>query len=211
MKTCSCCKIKKPFDEFNKNKSQKDGHHNLCKECRKIERENNRQQRLKYLKNWRLNNIDIIQHNNQNRNKDKHRECSRNYYNNNKEIINKLKKDNRESINKNRRKRYTTDPIYRLKCILRASLKKGIKNKKTQEIIGCSWEELKQHLESQFQVNMTWDNHGQYGWHIDHIIPLASAKTEKEIYKLNYYTNLQPLWWEDNLEKRDKLVWNKLK
>jgi hypothetical protein len=51
---------------------------------------------------------------------------------------------------------------------------------------------------------MCWENHGQFGWHIDHKIPLNSAKTEDEIYKLCHYTNLQPLWWKDNLEKRKK-------
>jgi hypothetical protein len=52
---------------------------------------------------------------------------------------------------------------------------------------------------------MSWENHGMYGWHIDHIIPLASAKDEDEIYKLCHYTNLQPLWWFDNLSKGSKM------
>jgi hypothetical protein len=46
---------------------------------------------------------------------------------------------------------------------------------------------------------MTWDNYGlyngelNYGWDVDHIIPLSSVKTEEELIKLNHYTNLQPL------------------
>ena len=52
---------------------------------------------------------------------------------------------------------------------------------------------------------MSWETHSLYGWHIDHIIPLSSAKTEEEIYQLCHYTNLQPLWAEDNLKKGDKL------
>lgn len=51
---------------------------------------------------------------------------------------------------------------------------------------------------------MSWENHGE--WHIDHIIPLSSAKNEEEIYKLNHYTNLQPLWKEENLSKGDKIL-----
>ena len=51
---------------------------------------------------------------------------------------------------------------------------------------------------------MNWDNHGE--WHIDHIIPLSSANTEEELIKLCHYTNLQPLWAEDNLSKSDKII-----
>ena len=53
---------------------------------------------------------------------------------------------------------------------------------------------------------MSWDNYGYYGWHIDHIIPLSFAKTEEETYKLCHYTNLQPLWANDNLTKGKKLI-----
>jgi len=66
-------------------------------------------------------------------------------------------------------------------------------------LIGCSKEELKWHLEKQFKPGMTWDNYGK--WHVDHIIPLYTAKTEQEVYKLYHYTNLQPLWAEENLRK----------
>ena len=65
------------------------------------------------------------------------------------------------------------------------------------------WPEfLKEHLESQFIDGMGWDNRVE--WHIDHIIPLSSAKTEDELYRLCHYTNLQPLWAEDNLKKGNK-------
>ena len=73
------------------------------------------------------------------------------------------------------------------------------KKSRTHEILGCSYEELKIYLESKFESWMTWDNKGlyngelNYGWDIDHIIPMSSANTEDEIYKLNHYTNLQPL------------------
>jgi hypothetical protein len=51
---------------------------------------------------------------------------------------------------------------------------------------------------------MSWDNHGE--WHIDHIIPLSSAKNESDLYKLFHYTNLQPLWAFDNLSKGNKII-----
>ena len=53
---------------------------------------------------------------------------------------------------------------------------------------------------------MSWDNYGLHGWHIDHIIPISSAKTEEELYKLFYYTNLQPLWAIDNIKKGNKIL-----
>ena len=78
------------------------------------------------------------------------------------------------------------------------------KNNKTFEIIGCTPFELQKHLEEQFIDGMTWENYGQ--WHIDHIIPLSTANIEEEIYKLCYYTNLQPLWAIDNLKKGNKIL-----
>ena len=80
------------------------------------------------------------------------------------------------------------------------------KRNKTFHIVGCPPEYLKEHLETQFVDGMSWNNYGRYGWHIDHIIPLSSAKTEDELYKLCHYTNLQPLWAEDNLKKSNKIL-----
>jgi len=53
---------------------------------------------------------------------------------------------------------------------------------------------------------MNWKNHGKFGWHIDHIIPLSSAKTDEEVFKLCHYKNLQPLWAFENLSKGDKII-----
>ena len=53
---------------------------------------------------------------------------------------------------------------------------------------------------------MGWDNYGINGWHVDHIIPLSSAKNENEIYELCHYTNLQPLWGTDNIKKSNKIL-----
>ena len=81
-----------------------------------------------------------------------------------------------------------------------------IKNKTYTDVIGCSPEFLKEHLEKQFTVEMSWDNHGLYGWHIDHITPLSSAKTEDDVHKLCHYTNLQPLWCNENYKKGTKVL-----
>jgi hypothetical protein len=80
------------------------------------------------------------------------------------------------------------------------------------EILGCSYEDFKTHIESKFESWMNWDNYGlcnnefNYGWDIDHIIPCASAITEEELLKLNHYSNLQPLCSHINRNlKRDRL------
>ena len=48
---------------------------------------------------------------------------------------------------------------------------------------------------------MSWSNHGK--WHLDHIIPISSARTKEEAIKLNHYSNFQPLWAIDNLVKHN--------
>ena len=81
---------------------------------------------------------------------------------------------------------------------------KGYKNNtKTEKLLGIKFPKLKIHLERQFTKGMTWSNYGK--WHIDHIIPLASANTEEELIKLCHYRNLQPLWAKDNLIKGAKI------
>ena len=52
---------------------------------------------------------------------------------------------------------------------------------------------------------MFWDNHGTY-WHLDHIIPISWAKSEEEVYKLNHYTNFQPLSAFENLAKNNRFA-----
>ena len=93
--------------------------------------------------------------------------------------------------------------------------KKGFTKKtKTVDILDCSIVEFRIYLESKFDSWMTWDNHGKYngelnyGWDMDHIIPMASAKNEEEVIRLNHYTNFQPLdSYENRVIKRDKLVY----
>tara|TARA_B110000046_G_C12940955_1_gene375748 strand:+ start:835 stop:1125 length:291 start_codon:yes stop_codon:yes gene_type:complete len=70
-----------------------------------------------------------------------------------------------------------------------------------QTITSEKYDELIEYLESLFYENMTWDNHGE--WHIDHIIPLASAESEDEMTAFAYYKNLQPMWEIENMSKND--------
>ena len=80
------------------------------------------------------------------------------------------------------------------------------KTNRTFIMVGCTPKFLKEYLEKQFKPGMTWQNYGIRGWHIDHIIPLDSAKTPEDVEKLMYYTNLQPLWAIENIKKGNKLT-----
>lgn len=126
-----------------------------------------------------------------------------------KKIYNQLNKDKRA---KRDRERKLTDPLFKLKTNLRTLINQAFKRQgftkgtKTNIILGCTYEELKTHLENQFKPWMNWENHGKYngefntGWDIDHIIKLSEAKTEEDIIRLNHYTNLQPLCCKINRE-----------
>ena len=119
------------------------------------------------------------------------------------------KKNNRPKLAEYQRnyykKRKQNDPIFKLRNNIRGLISLSIKNKglkknsKTAEILGCTFKEFKEYIESKFQSWMTWDNYGlyngnkNYGWDIDHIIPHSLAKTEEELLKLNHFSNLQPL------------------
>jgi hypothetical protein len=89
-------------------------------------------------------------------------------------------------------------------CVRKSFTRKGYtKKSKVHTILGTDWSVVKSHMESLFKEGMTWDNHGE--WHIDHIIPISSGKTEDEVVKLCHHTNLQPLWAEENLLKSNKI------
>ena len=94
----------------------------------------------------------------------------------------------------------------RIADLVRKSIKsKGfVKSSRTKQILGCDHETFIKHIESQFKDGMSWDNRSE--WHIDHKIPMASAKAEGEVLALNHYTNLQPLWAMDNIKKGAKML-----
>ena len=110
--------------------------------------------------------------------------------------------------------RKKSDPLFKFDCNIRKSITKSFKkgtnqfkkNAKTEDILGCTIYEFSKYIESKFLDGMTLDNHGLYGWHLDHIIPLSTAKTEEDVISLNHYTNFQPLWAKDNLNKSDKII-----
>lgn len=107
-------------------------------------------------------------------------------------------------------KKLKTDPVFCLKNRMRVRMCQALRSAgaskqcKTLSLIGCSSDQLKKHIESRFLPGMTWANRRR--WHVDHIVPIASfdISTEDGQKAAFHYTNLQPLWAEDNLKKSDK-------
>ena len=107
------------------------------------------------------------------------------------------------------RERNRSDPGFAMRLRLRARFLQAIRGKITvrsatrvsQGLVGCSWPELKLHLESKFLPEMSWDNRSQ--WHIDHIKPLCTFDlTDPQQQAVAFhYSNLQPLWALDNMRK----------
>jgi Ni/Co efflux regulator RcnB len=181
MKKCTICKEYKDSSLFNKDNSRWDGLSAACKECSSTMRKNH----------YKKNNVAVLRKNKEwkDNNKDRRRETDR----------------NRDV------ERRATDIQYKLKKNLRARLYSAIKNgQKVGSAIknlGCSVEELKLHLESMFEPGMSWENWNFEGWHIDHILPLDSFDLNdiSQLNKACHYTNLQPLWSEDNFAKSNKV------
>ncbi|MBA8821462.1 hypothetical protein BRY73_16225 [Ochrobactrum sp. P6BS-III] len=129
----------------------------------------------------------------------------------------KIKEDWRTWYSKNGKardaKRRST-PKGKIDDVISRGIHGELKGKKAgrswSDLVGYSVDDLMAHLERQFQPGMTWENHGQYGWHIDHIIPRSAFNYEKpediDFKRCWALENLQPLWWQDNLSKGAKLT-----
>ena len=236
MKSCSKCKIEKELTLFYKCSSSKDGHRSNCITCCKQWKIDNKEKINDYL----VSNKEMLKEKNRiyresekctlklkaseyyENNKDRIKMKSNLYYENNKESkleyqknYNKNNKDKRNTYLVERRQ---NDPLFKLITNVRNLIYNSFyyngysKNSKTEELLGCSFEELKEYLESKFEPWMNWDNRGlyngelNYGWDIDHVIPLSSVSEESDIIKLNHYTNLQPLCSKINRDiKKDNL------
>jgi len=201
MKKCNKCSIEKEFCDFYKKSDSKDGYCPTCKECRKHndklyynERKN---EILKYQKEYYSNNSEKV--------KKREKERRKNYSEKIKEYELKRKSLRKKYISEYYTKRRQEDILFKISGNIRNRINKFLnkKSKNTELILGISFDDLKIHLEKQFNNGMSWENYGD--WHIDHIIPLSSAKSEEEIYKLCHYENLQPLWSIDNLKKGNRV------
>jgi hypothetical protein len=196
MKICIKCNQGKEIYDFYSSKSHLDGKMGTCKLCFNKISSSNKKYRKQYKKDkqyvkvynyqWKVNNPDY------------HKQ----WYQNNKNKINEYQKIKKQK-----------DPLYKISACIRTRISQTLngysKSKSTLQILGVkNFNEFKQYIESKFSEGMNWNNYG-YGpnkWVIDHCIPLASAKVEQDIYNLNHHTNLQPMWWNENMTKGAKLI-----
>lgn len=199
MKECrSCGEIKKLDDFLFRNDTKR--YRPDCKECLYESRKD-------YFERYR---------------KEKGNENVKKYYERNplkkSEFNKKWNEKNPEYYKNYQKNRRDNDELFKLtgniRCLIKNSLINNTlkKKKKTEKILGISFNGFKLYLESKFEDWMTWENYGKYngdlnyGWDIDHITPLSSAKNEEEMIKLNHYTNLQPLCSKVNRDiKKDRL------
>lgn len=191
-KTCRTCEADKPLSNFCLVKSNKDGYNNFCKLCQqakdKIYRENNKEKISNRFKEYNLKpEVKAMRS-----------EYAKTFREEN------LLDMRAKALEKQKRLR-ATDPFFKFKQNVRNGINKALKRNglskksKTQEMLGCSFDEFRIYIETKFEPWMNWTNRGlyngtlNYGWDLDHIIPLSCAKTEEDVLKLNHYTNFQPL------------------
>jgi hypothetical protein len=181
-KQCKKCKHFKALDEYSQKIGGKYNKNTICKECKKVTSQDYR-----------------------NKNPEKNKEYYRSW-------DSKKKKEFTEKRRVWAKLKRQTDKFYKYKQKIRTTMNRAFtrklvkKSKKTELLLGCSMDFFLKYLEGLFKPGMTFDNHGTHGWHIDHIVPLKVAKTIEEIEKLCHYTNLQPLWAEENLKKSGNIL-----
>ena len=195
MKTCRICQLDKPLSKFYVDRKSKDGHFHYCKNCAIEKNKKWRERNKEHLKTYRKNLYAL-----------KSEEA--------KKLVKSWRNENRDRHNSYKREyrklKRAKDPLFKLRETLSVrtttafKLKGWSKNSKTQEMLGADYKTVMSHIESRFKEGMNWDNQGE--WHVDHIIPLSSAKTEQELIELCHYTNLQPLWAEENMSKGNKII-----
>lgn len=198
-KVCSQCNIEKATELFAFNK-QRNKYRAECKDCLAIRNS------INYLKN-----------------KDKVKVRKQKYYQDNRQEVDARHRLNRQSnlevYRENERAycnaKYRENPLYNLECRLRARIRGFVRkiNKKETfsnelelsaiKTLGIDSRGFMKHIESLFKPSMSWNRSGE--WHIDHIVPLDSAQSIEEAEALCHYTNLQPLWADENIRKGSRV------
>ena len=181
-KTCTVCGETKLLGEYHKKKGGKYGRASMCKVCRKAYMKAYEQTEARKAKKKKYMKVYMKTYSQTEARKAYHKAYMKN--------------------------RYKTDPVFKLHNILSSGFRKWIKGNtktcKTEQYVCCSYQELLEHLESQFDEGMSWENQGE--WHIDHFKAQSrfDPTIEEEKYKCWHYTNLQPMWAEMNIGWKDK-------
>lgn len=194
---CTTCKVYKRTDLFYKGKDKVTMLESTCKDC-KLEYERT-PGRKNSSRKWRCENKLIKS------------ESDKRWRNKNKEKIrNNRKKESYKIAKRVSDKKYYNRvlkiPKLNLSRKVKSAMSTSIRYSKANnylKIVGYTIEDLQKHLENLFKDNMSWENYGRGGWHIDHIKPLVlfdlTKECEfKEAWGLN---NLQPLWESENCSK----------
>jgi len=209
MKKCCVCLEFLPLisEHFGKSSNAKDGYKHSCKACRKkVEYEPNKDKIKIRQDKWYSDNKERVALKGKaykDKHKERYQEYEKKYYQDNMEKI-------KEASRKNLYRRVEEDVSYKLLQRYRKRLWDAVKGNgktaRTIELVGCSKEELSEHLENQFAAGMNWDNYGK--WHVDHILPCSSFDFSKESHQREcfHYKNLQPLWAADNWKKSNKIL-----
>lgn len=187
---CNKCHTEKDLKQFTKNKTGKFGRRSMCKQCDK-----------EYQAKFYIENKEKITKSNKkwlSKNYDKHRKYQKRWRHEN---INLVRKYHRNYLKQKRKTNAGFKIAHNIRVRMTQAIKKHYKALDTFSLIGCDIEYLMYYLQEQFKKGMSWDNYGD--WHIDHIKPCASfdLSKEKEQQKCFHYSNLQPLWAEDNQRK----------
>jgi hypothetical protein len=223
MKKCTKCNEIKPISSFTSHKLTKDKLQCHCRDCikasttkyRNANPDDGKQHYLSKQEHYKKKSLDRY-----NSKKDiilkKQKEYSDKHQDAIKAYTKVWRSQNKDRVNEYHRERRRNNPCIKLANILRSKISTNVKkvsstkDQSSLEIVGlASWEELKIHLESQFEDGMSWSNYGigenNSTWHIDHILPISLAMTLEEVKELNYYTNLRPMWGSDNIRKSNKI------
>tara|TARA_R110002153_G_scaffold183845_1_gene337054 strand:- start:589 stop:1236 length:648 start_codon:yes stop_codon:yes gene_type:complete len=211
-KECTKCKVDKPLDQYSKDKNRPGGKLSGCKACYKkyfdAYRKKNKKELNQKSRDWHQSPYGK-QKALEWRSLPESKKRTKEYYQENKEHLNHIQW-------KRIRERLDTEPLFRFQINVRSNIKQAwdralkgsvIKESKSLDILGCSIEFFVSYISDQFTEGMTLDNCGE--WHLDHIIPISTAKTEEDVVRLCHYSNYQPLWAADNLSKGAKLNWKK--
>ena len=210
-KVCKKCNAEKDLKEFAVCSDNPKWRMGICRDCKR-ERDNEYSQRRNVKDRDKVNARNarwVVE------NREKVLERKKKYNRENREELVKKQKECRKNKMEQYRKvarlraerRRKSDINFRLKDVLRKRMRNALlglsKADRTMNLIGCSMDELKIYLEKQFREGMNWGNYGLHGWHIDHILPCCSfdLKEVEEQKKCFHYTNLRPLWAEENWAK----------